>query len=189
MVPKLKTDTCSPLEPNILYSTLPPPTRILLRFCGEQCDIGDGSEVPELVGIDYRTNRVDSPVRDVEHEHADDPIAVVEGDSAWLAVHADGGHAVSDPFALGEDSKNQAGYAIAPEDRPHNRRCLSTSVTIEHGVRSKKADQIAQAALAASGKEPAGKLVTFFTGGLESRLSGADAAFRTREYLATVVLG
>ena len=51
------------------------------------------------------------------------------------------------------------------------RRGLSTAVTVEDGIRGQEVDQIVEAALAAGGKETAGKFVTLFGGWFESRLS------------------
>src|ERR1043165_7395614 len=109
MVPKLNTDTCRPLAPNILYSTIPPWIRILSRLYREHCEIRNGPKVAQLLRVDHRTNGVNGPIRNVEGENTDDAILGIESHRSRLAVHFGGRDALDDQFTLGEDAEHQAG--------------------------------------------------------------------------------
>src|SRR5215208_2536262 len=77
--------------------------------------VGGGAEVPQLVGVDDRPDRLDLPVGDVDREDGDQPALRVEQQRAGLAVDL-GGLQLTPPIRAA--ARNQASSVRATLARP-----------------------------------------------------------------------
>jgi len=153
----------------------------------ERVDVGDRTEVLQLVRVDHGSDRLHRAVVDVEREHVRDPPLGVEHERAGLAVHvvelegdAQLGHLLADP---GEE----LAHAVPADDRSRPRRRVATAVAVDDDVGSEHLDERIDVPLGDRVEEPRGQAFALLPRRFEAGLPVVDVTACTSRELPTVV--
>ena len=148
-----------------------------------------GSQVPELVRIHDRADRLDLSVEHVERHGADDLAVPIAEDRTGLAIQLAGLHSCVDAGEGREIHGEHAGDIVGAEHGPGQRGCFASTVTDQLDIGGEQLGQSVDIAVPECLKEPRRQLIPFPAIGLEPRTPDAHVPPRSHHQLSARRLG
>ena len=118
-----------------------------------------GTEVPELVGVAHRADRLNLPVEYVERQGKEHLAVPITEDRSRLAVHLAWLQRHVQPDEPGEDCGKHPGHLLSADDAPGQRRGLAAAVPDHLNVSGEQLPQAVDVPFPEGVEEPLGEFL------------------------------
>ena len=156
----------------------------MVHFAGDRPGVRHRTQVPELVGVAHRADRLDPPVEYVERQGVEDLAVPVAEDRARLAVHLVWLHGHVDRDEPGEDRGKHPGHLAGADDAPGQLRGLASGVRDDLNVSGEQLPQALDVAFPERVEEPCRQFLPLPAVRVEPGASGVHVAPRPHRELA-----